>query len=181
MEPGHNPFAPPKADLAPRERHAGAFFPVGIPKLIFLWITTLGFYAVYWMYKNWQLVQDREAPNIMPFWRGIFGVIWLFPLARLIHERAQSDRISPGFQPNVVGGLFLLFNLLSRLPDPLWMLSIFSFLPIIAVQKCVNTINEELPVAPPPNNRLAGWNWAALLFGGLFYLLILLGLMVPEV
>ncbi len=58
-----------------KEEAKPLFFPVSITKLIILSICTIGIYEVYWFYKNWEIIKQREYSKISPFWRAIFSAI----------------------------------------------------------------------------------------------------------
>ena len=48
------------ADSAPM------YFPVSLTKLVVISFWTFGLYEIYWFYKNWSLINQREDINIMP-------------------------------------------------------------------------------------------------------------------
>jgi len=52
------------------------FSPVSKTKLAVMSICTLGMYDLYWFYKNWGLVKDRNNLEIKPFWRAFFAFFY---------------------------------------------------------------------------------------------------------
>ncbi|MFC3152883.1 DUF3857 domain-containing protein [Litoribrevibacter euphylliae] len=60
------------------------FYPVDNIKYLALSFMTFGVYTVYWLYKNWQYIKERDQSNIMPLARAIFSIIWYYPLAKQI-------------------------------------------------------------------------------------------------
>ena len=59
--------------VVPSDPESAPFFAVSVPKLILLSTCTSGLYELFWFYKNWRLVREREDSDILPFWRAFFG------------------------------------------------------------------------------------------------------------
>ena len=77
------------------------FFPVSSLKLVVMCIVTFGIYEVYWFYKNWKLIKQRTASDIMPFWRAFFAVLFCYSCFKRIEEAATSRGLScPPPSPN---------------------------------------------------------------------------------
>ena len=68
-----------------------------------------------------------------------------------------------------------------RLPDPLWLISFFSFAPIIPANNVAVEVNNKLITDFKNNKEFSGWNWVILVLGGLLFLLSLIGTFLPEV
>jgi hypothetical protein len=45
-----------------------------------MWILTFGVYSIYWFYRNWLYVKQRDQSSIMPVARVIFLLFWYYPL-----------------------------------------------------------------------------------------------------
>jgi hypothetical protein len=43
------------------------FYPVSVMNICVYWVATLGFYSIYWYYKNWQYLKQRDDLLCMPF------------------------------------------------------------------------------------------------------------------
>ncbi len=60
------------------------YFPVSLLKLVIMSVVTAGIYEIYWMYKNWALVREREKLDIRPFWRAFFGFFFCYSLFKRV-------------------------------------------------------------------------------------------------
>jgi hypothetical protein len=78
-----------------------AFF-LYIPKarLVAMSLVTLGLYEVYWIYRNWRFLKERDNLRIQPFWRSIFDIFFIKSLLTAI----KSDRAFGRLTANVRGG-----------------------------------------------------------------------------
>jgi hypothetical protein len=122
---------------------AVAYHHVAPLKFAILSVATLGLYDLFWFYKNWKYVRQRDQSGIRPFWRALFSPIWCYALARDV--AARSNRLSPTFA-GVVALFYVALVLASRLPDPWWLLTFATFIPLLAVVREIGTINRELGV-----------------------------------
>ena len=181
-----NPYAPPTAvvaDIAPVEEAAieSPFFAVSVAKLAVMSVCTLNLYQVYWFYKNWQRIAERERALVWPVARAMFAVIYCYPcFARVRDHEATSEIDSrPYALPLAIG--FIAASLTWRLPDPWDWISMSSFLFLLPIQSHVNRLNALTSPSHSRNSRLSGWNWAAVVIGGGLMLLAIAGsLLDPQ-
>ena len=155
------------------------FFPVGLWKLAIMSVCTFGIYEVYWFYKNWKLLRDRDGMKVSPFWRTAFFPIWSFALFRIIHDRASNSRVPTSFSPNGMGVAVIFLNAIARSPDPFWLLSLLSFVPLLKVQSTVRQINRVHAPHADANEDLTGKNLLVLILGGLMLILAVIGAFLP--
>jgi hypothetical protein len=78
--------------------------------------------------------------------------------------------------------LYLVLSVLWRLPDPWWLVSFATFVPMMPVQRAAQRLNDhKLGVATEDRNaRYTGWNIAMIVGGGLLFVLALVGMFIPE-
>jgi hypothetical protein len=180
----HNPYAPPTAhveDLDTTRELVGqvAYFPVSPLKLVVLSAATLNLYLVYWFYKNWTLIKARERSSILPIMRAIFSVFYCYSCYRRISEEGVSNglrRVHAG----PLATIWIVLTLTSRFPDPYGLLALTAPLAMIPVQRYVNRLNAIVAPVHDHNDRFTTWNWLGILVGGLFLLLVLVGVFLPE-
>ena len=72
------------------------FYPLGGAKFLIYHFLTLGIYSIYWFYRQWRWVKQRDNSLIMPFWRALFSPLWLYALyQQLKQEPLQAGRSLP--------------------------------------------------------------------------------------
>ena len=55
-------------------------YPVSMPKFLLLSIVTVGFYQLFWIYKNWVWLKQVKGQDVSPGWRTFFATIMNFSL-----------------------------------------------------------------------------------------------------
>ena len=166
-----NPYAAPAAPLevaAPIGHAAEApFFAVGGLKLAVMSLVTMGFYEVYWMYKHWRAIRDREGISIMPVLRAIFAIFFIHSL--FVRFRDYEIDGAPGPAAGLAaGGLavgWIIFSLLWKLPGPGWAASMVTFAFLLPAQAAANRVIAAAAPAAPRNERFTAWNWVGIVLG----------------
>jgi hypothetical protein len=180
-----NPYAPPTAvvaDIAVVDvQTEPPFFAVSLAKLILLSICTFGVYEIYWFYRQWKQIAERDREAISPLARGIFTIFFCYPcFARIRDYRAETGTGSPlAAAPLAIG--WIGTTLLWRLPDPYGWLSMLALVFLIPVQLEVNKLNAMAAPGHDRNARFSAWNWVAVVVGGLLFLLAVGGTFLPDV
>lgn len=150
-------------------------------KFINLDILSLGLYQIWWMYKVWRYYKEKNNLNIMPAARALFSIFFMYALI----EKIQKDAKNKGYEKKYSSGglffLFIIFHLLSRLPDPFWIISFLGFLlflqPLSAFNWAVDKSNYyKLNIRDGFNGKQI----VILIVGGLFWLLLVISLFLPE-
>jgi hypothetical protein len=174
------------------------FYVVSRRKLVVLYLLTLGFYGVYWHYQNWARY-NRNSPNaaragngVWPLPRAVFSVFFVHDL--LAKVKAQGSRINEvgiwDTKPHAIllVLLLLLSNVLDRAAsksvgspytDVLALLILFP----LAHQYSMAQTMINLSCGDPKgkgNDRFGAANIAWMVVGGLLWLLLLLGLFLPD-
>jgi hypothetical protein len=177
-----NPYAPPQAELVDARPAAPVppFFAVSLLKLAVLSVCTLSLYELYWFYRNWQLVRARQEPEIMPFWRAFFAVIFCYSCFAKIRDGGVERDIAQAPTAGLLATGWILVTLTWRLPDPYWLVTNFAVLFMLPIQAYANRINAAEAPGHEPNSRFSVWNWLGVVVGGLLLLLVVLGTFLPE-
>lgn len=156
-------------DTPPEDEEKVLFHPAAVWKFILLNVCTFGLYNLYWAYKCWKFVRENGRFNISPFWRAVFLPIWFYSLGREINESYSKPVLV------LLALVYLAFNLIGYLPDPLWLLSVLSFIPLLPLLKEVNALNQSAEVRAASNFSRFGWKHIAVTTGGglcLFFAII---------
>lgn len=176
------PSEEPELQPTPQGEVAGnepVFFPVSKTKFILLSIASFGIYEVFWFYKNWQIMRDRDGMQVRPFWRAIFFPIWCFEFFKIVHERATGSGVSSSINAVGLGIGVIALNAMARLPDPFWLISFLSFVPLLPVLSVVSDVNHQAAPFADKNDALSGKNLALLLIGGTLVILASIGAFIP--
>lgn len=109
-----------------------------VKKFIFLFIVSLGLYNAWWMFKVWKIFKERENSDIVPAARAIFAIFFLHTLFEKIQEFAISNGYTRSFSSIAYFIGFVAFNMSSRLPGGLWVISFLSVLCLIPALEAFN-------------------------------------------
>jgi hypothetical protein len=179
-----NLYAPPTAvvaDVASIKNDVGVrFFAVSPVKLVVLSVCTLGFYQIYWFYKHWALVKERSEPHIIPWARAFFCIFWCYGCFEFIRRDERHLGVEPALPAGPLAIGWIAAALAGRLPEPYFVIGFLSPLLLVPVQRHVNRINALVAPDHDRNTRFSAWNWLAVVAGGIFIALIMLGLAVKP-
>jgi hypothetical protein len=168
------------SEVSPSPSEAPEFFTVGTVKLILMAVTTFGIYELYWFYRNWRVLQERQGLQISPFWRAFFAPLWAVSFGRHLANVAKENGVSVALPAVMLGLLYFLLSALWKLPDPYWLLSMLTFLPVLAFEFAARRVNGRGELATPTFGRYSTVNIAWLVVGSVLLLLAVIGTFLPE-
>jgi hypothetical protein len=175
-----NVYAPPKAvvsDVSPNTSNIEVhFFAVSPVKLVGLSVCTLGLYQIYWFYKHWVLIKEHSEPHIVPWARAFFGVFWCYSCFEFIRNDERHLNIEPTLPAGPLAIAFIALSLTWRLPEPYSLIGFLTPLLLVPVQQHVNRINALIAPGHDENTHFSAWNWLAVVVGGIFIGLVMVGL-----
>ena len=154
---------------------APMYFAVAPFKLVVMFVCTFGIYEMYWFYKNWVLVKERENSNIMPFWRTFFAPIFCYFLFKRVQASALDLSIQREISPGLLAAGWIIVTLLMGSPGAFWLLGYIAILFLLPVQALVNDINNLAAPGHDKNENFSGWNIFGIVVGGSLFLLVLSG------
>ncbi len=157
------------------------FYCVSTLKFSILSLLTFGAYSIFWFYKNWSRYKEYSKDDLSPFWRAVFSPLFCFALANKVNFVSRETNLDQQLESAPLAGLYFVFMMVSRLPDPYWLISVFAFLPLLAIVKQIRRIHEAIR---PGFDSSVGWGFGAitaLVLGGVLAILVLLGtFMLPT-
>jgi hypothetical protein len=162
------------------QRSAPIFFPVSLLKLFVMFIVTFGFYGIFWFYQNWKLIKAKNESDIIPLARAIFSNIFFYPLIKEIKNSANSIGTAANYDPLLLTVLWIALSISVRLPDPYWLVCYLSVLVLLPLQKVVNELNVRVAPEHNPNSHFSTWNIVGVVFGGILFLLAIVGSFLPD-
>jgi len=155
-------------------------------QLILLHIATAGLYAIYWFYRNWSQLKYHKDLKINPVLRtlGLFvpilNVVLIYKQFKQINDFADEAGIDKTYPPIATLGGLLGFAALGKLPDPFWLLSFLSVLPLALVQTTINSYwHIEEPCLRIRKHPSIG-QIVILIIGAIFWAFALVGLFLPA-
>ena len=155
-------------------------FSVSVSKFAVMSLCTFGIYELYWAYKHWDAMRRREQEKLSPFWRAFFAPLWGFSLLPRLQQLTAVFGVPATWSGSALALAYFLLHISYRLPDPLWLVSLLSFLPLLVVQRSVNELHRTVVPAAPRNDSYSGLNVAGIVLGGLLLLLAILGTLMPP-
>jgi hypothetical protein len=143
----------------------GQPFVTSTAKFIAMSLCTFGVYELYWSYKNWRYVRDRDMTDIRPFWRAIFYPVWHYSLLSELNKVVRSRALESAVYRVFLASSLILLGAMWRLPDPFWLVSMLTFLPFLpAVAPMAEAVSSGPIQQPVVFHRPA--NLIAYLIGG---------------
>lgn len=152
---------------------------ISVEKFIFYLIISLGIYQIVWFYRNWKFFKEKENLNISPFWRAIFAIFFINSLFKKMLKLSQEKGYKETYSSGWLTIFWFILTSLSSLPDPYWLISVFTFIPLLGPLNAINYYwdkNKKLP-----ERTMKWWHILLIIVGVLFWILILAGLFILEV
>ncbi|ACE06665.1 hypothetical protein Aasi_1361 [Candidatus Amoebophilus asiaticus 5a2] len=167
------------------------YFDVSPTRFLIFNILTARLYSLYWAYKNWQAIKRAENRNIVPFWRGLFSVFFIYNLFKKIYHSAREQ----GFSKSIPYGqlsiiyiflcLFLIFlaRFVTRLPEymseywyDIFIIGVgvtFDVLCFRPLQKAIHFYNNKTIRNYKPRQGVSRGEVLMLIIGGLYCVVLL--------
>jgi len=150
-----------------------------VNKFILFSLLSLGLYAVWWMYKSWRFFKNKDGLNIMPAARALFAIFFTHALFERILKYAKQNGYQQTYSSTGLFVLFILLNFLGRLPEPYWLISLLSSFCLIQPLQALNyAIENSENYNGIYEDRLNTRQIFLVVVGGLFWLLIMVGLLM---
>lgn len=133
----------PKTNDTSHTAHANApaFFVVSARKLFLLDVASLGLYKVFWFYRNWQVLAQREQQPLSAFWRALLAGIFSFFLFAYVEREARRVGVQVVVPAWLLALSIIGFSLLSTVSSGVGLLSILMILPVLYVNNVAHRTN----------------------------------------
>lgn len=156
------------------------FFPTSKTKLIVMSVCTFSIYIFYWFYTNWMIQKETQGLDIRPFWRTFLVPIFCYSLFKGVRECANEKNVCAEYSPGWIAAGYILFSITGFLPDPFSLMAfLLPVLPLLPVQGVINSLNANVVTDLKINNKFSGWNIAGIIFGVIFWGLLILAMIMP--
>jgi hypothetical protein len=149
-------------------------------KFCTLYLFTLGIYQLPWAHRQWKMIKERETANISAWFRAWFLPFYLYSLAQKTFAIAEEQGYRNKPSPFQVTFFYWIFIVLARLPDPFWLISIFSFIPLLTVLKAMNYYWEQQQPNLQVQESFTGREIVWVVVGVILWLLVFIGLLAGN-
>ncbi len=176
-----NPYLPPKSAVQTEASTSSEayFFAVSPIKLTLMSFCTFGLYELFWFYKNWVIIRERTGKNLLAFVRAFFAPIWAYSCFKHIKTSAINHNLEASISIGLLAVAYFILSVLWQLPDPYWLVSCFTFTCLLPANDLAIKLNAQL-TPEFNNNKFSAWNWVALVLGGSFFILAIIGTFMPA-
>ena len=164
------------------------YYNVSIAKLIVLSICTLSVYEFYWMYRNWKIIKNHSGVEISPFWRAWFYLFFCGNLFRIIKLSIKQRNFEIPYPTGILATVYILLNFCGYASAKynhwaatlLWIISFFSLVPLVILQKAINAYNSSIDPSYKINTKFTKGSIVLVAVGGLIVILALFGVLLHE-
>lgn len=112
-------------------------------RFMVLYFATLGMYPLFWMYDQWTFLKNKQNLNISPGWRAFFSPLWTGSLAGNVQKYLKKENIEVDYSPVLLGISYFILSALYKLPDPYWLMTFLSFIPMLPILDAMNRYYEK--------------------------------------
>jgi len=166
------------------------YYVVAPRKLIILFIVTIGMYAIYWFYKNWQNFKLETNRPMWPVMRGIFSIFFAHSLFKEVNNTLVTKKITYNWDYSYLATVYVIAQVIGNICDrlsyknvgsPYTDLISFILLPVICWSLYKSQLAINLACEDPngeSNSKLTGANYVWITLGVILILLILIGLYI---
>ncbi|MBA2710952.1 MAG: hypothetical protein H0U57_10205 [Tatlockia sp.] len=151
-----------------------SLFTPSTSKLVIMSICTLGLYNIYWFYKNW-CVFKKAGKKCNPFLRSLFAPLFAYSCFYEIRDLQLKNGIRVEIPIFFLAITYFILDIMVKLPDPYWLLSLLSFLPIAAANQVALQVNQAQFPGFISNHKFSKLNWLGIIIGGTMFLLCIFG------
>lgn len=154
---------------------------ISLKKFIFLSIISLGLYNLWWTFKAWRFFAIKDNLKIMPAARAVFSIFFLYSLFNKINNYAQENGYTRKFSAIWMFIGYLISIFVSNLPDPYWLLSLFSFIFFIPAFITLNYAKQHSnQINAIVQDKFNTAQIVVIIIGSIFWLLALIGLIFGD-
>lgn len=157
----------------------GMYFTAWQGKLILMSICTFGAYELYWFWKNWRLYNERGDKKVWPAVRALFAPFTAYWMFKDIRSSADTYGVRTDMRPGWLAIAYLALFMLYDLPGAYGLISVLTFLPLAVANNLAIETNKKASPYFVENDQFSGWNWLAIVLGGILFCLAVVQAVFP--
>lgn len=116
---------------------------ISINKFMLLCFLTMGLYQIWWMFKAWRFFMQKDKLDIMPAFRAVFYIFFLYSLFKKINNYAKQQGYTENFSSGWMFIGFIFFSVLTKLPEPYDLITVLNFIFLILAFKALNFAKQQ--------------------------------------
>lgn len=143
-------------------------------------VLSFGLYPIWWMYHIWKFYKEKENLDVMPVARAIFSIFFIYSMSERTRKYANSKGYTGSLNSSMVLIGLIVFTVLTKLPDPLWLITTLSFFVYLPILKAFNfAIENDADYDEEYKTGFSPLQIGMMILGIIFWILVLIGLFVP--
>ena len=143
--------------------------PISVTKLVVYSICSMGFYLLYWFYKNFQRSEGNGSGCVVPFVGAMFSGFTVFILTHKVSKEAEKKNLTLAMTPHLWG---IIYFIMLSIGGKIGLFMIYSFIPLIFLQQDINKLNEGIE---EPDSSFSLLSIFICIPGALVHLLVIYG------
>jgi len=149
-------YESPESDVE-QESEKQRFYAPGPIKFVLMHLATFGIYSVYWSYRNWRFIKERDQSGVVPILCALFYPLTFYWFMKSMAPSLNSSLLSNGPFRVVMSIALYLFSASSLLPEPYVLISLLSCLVLLPVVLAMVSTAEQ---APSKAIRVPAFHWS---------------------
>ncbi|MEM1175118.1 MAG: hypothetical protein AAGA33_02115 [Pseudomonadota bacterium] len=133
------------------------FYCTGPIKFVLMYFATFGLYAIYWSYRNWRFIRERDQSGVMPILSAIFYVVTFYWYMKSLAPSLDSTLLSSTTARVLLAIALYGLAAVSALPDPYWLVSLLGFVVLLPV---VLAMASTARTHPERAERVPVFHWS---------------------
>jgi hypothetical protein len=112
-------------------------------KFALLSICTFGIYELLFFCRTWGIIKEQREIKVSPLARAIFGALFIWSFTSQVKKLAKENDIKINHSTVFIATLYFILFACYKLPDPFWLISTFTFLPIMIPLQIMNAYYKK--------------------------------------
>lgn len=186
-----NVYASPESNLETSQVPVRQmFYVVSKTKFWVLFLCTLGYYSIYWHFKNWKQYKDYHKESMMPVMRALFSIFFTHTLFNTVDSELKEKSKVFYWRPALWATLAVVSVIFARIIDRIYVNDLSNDLTFAAIfifvalngfslfnaQLAINESCDDPFGSTKSNFTILNWIW--IMLGGLGSLVVLAGLII---
>ena len=150
-------------------------------KFTILCIVTFGLYTIWWQYKVWRFFKQYQQSDTWPALRALFSIFTVAQLLKEVQRFGVRQSVPATYNTGGLATGYILLSLMSRLPDPVWVVAVLAFTCLIPAYKTfTGALLASQEVRATEQVSFSTRQMFLLVVCGILWILSIIGMTLPE-